>query len=45
MFDALSGAEAIGSDKTRLDDFVRWWFSDEAKLYRARIRAQVSRSA
>jgi enoyl-CoA hydratase/carnithine racemase len=45
MFDALSGAEAIGSDKTRLDEFVKWWFNDEAKMYRMRVRAQVSRGA
>jgi len=45
MFDALAGAAAIGSDKDRLDDFVHWWFSDEAKTYRAKVRAQVSRSA
>lgn len=45
MFDALSGTEAIGSDKSRLDEFVQWWFNDEAKMYRMRVRAQVSRGA
>ncbi len=44
MFDALSGLDAIGSDKTRLDDFVKWWFNDEAKMYRAHVRANLSRS-
>ncbi len=45
MFDSLSGADAIGSDKTRLDEFVQWWFNDEATMYRMRVRAQVSRGA
>ncbi len=45
MFDALSGFDAIGSDKDRLDEFVQWWFNDESKMYRTRVRAQISRSA
>ncbi len=45
MFDSLSGRDALGSDKDRLDDFVQWWFNDDAKMYRSRVRAQVSRGA
>jgi enoyl-CoA hydratase/carnithine racemase len=43
MFDSLSGRDTLGSDKNRLDDFVHWWFNDDAKMYRARVRAQVAR--
>ncbi len=45
MFDTLSGRPGLGSDRDRLDTFLDLWFSDEAELYKARVRAEVVKEA
>lgn len=45
MFDELSGRPALGTDTDRLEGFLDLWFSDEAELYKARVRAEVVKEA
>lgn len=45
MFDALSNRPALGSDRDNLERFLDVWFSDEAELYRARVRSEIMKEA